>query len=122
MQRITIRILAISLCVHAVLDLLAILYFYNDRRIMPVWQNPVPLPEPDAFYTDATLMAARYGGSEGFWAVAWLVIVAAILVLGFILSMGSEYEYLKEREKPVEILESLRNYHEPMEGREYTIH
>lgn len=90
LRGVTIRILAISLCLHSIFDLLALLFGYADRRTFPLWSSPVPEPKIDGFYTDATLMAWRYGGSEGLWATIWLAIGVAVLIIGTIAAARAE--------------------------------
>lgn len=86
----TVRVLAQATALHGVFDVLALLSDYNGRRVQPLWVSPVLPPEPHGFYTDATLMGYFYGGSEGQWAVIWLIISITTLVLGIVFSARSE--------------------------------
>lgn len=104
----TVRVLALTICMHAVFDLLALLIGYRDRRSYSVWHFPIPRPRPEGFYTDATLMAWRYGGSEGMWALVWLVFSAALLALA--LWHSARTETREPASSGVSIAPALRVY------------
>ncbi len=119
LQHITIRVMAIAMCFNSIYDIYLVLFAFDKFREVSVWHSPVEMPAPGSFHSDATIMAARYGGSEGLWALCWLVLSFIILFAGLILSIRSEISFQKKQQKSVKILKSLDKF-EKGQG-EYTV-
>lgn len=118
-QTVALRTTAISLCMHGIVDLWRVLFSFSGKRAVSVWEPDVRMPEPGDFYTDATLMAATYGGSEGMWATIWLAISVAVLATALAWSIRSE------RNAEIEGRTALRRLRRPVlpkgEGAPHTI-
>jgi len=104
----TVRVLALAVSIHAIMDLLALLTDFGEQRTSSIWTVPVGRPDPDGFYTDATLMAWRFGGSEGAWALAWLAVSLVVLLAG--IHFGVRAELRESRVAAGRLSERLRSF------------
>jgi len=120
LQTAAARFVAICLAIEGILDYWRILFTYGEHRSRSVWAPVKEMPGRDDFYTDATLMAASYGGSEGLWAVIWLVLSVGALAVGIAWSVYEELRLQQETALAADRLRQKLNFRKG-EGKEHRV-